>query len=309
VSLRDLSSIFGRYFLVGFFVPALTSLAIAAIVLDASDVPALKDDPSVLSRLTILVGIALFAALVLFGVRRPIIRLLEGYPLEEARRRHGLQGRAWCPPWLRPSWPGFRLRLVLVGRQERAFERLCRDSSDVARRRRERMFPHTKEFVLPTRLGNVLRSFEHHSDVRWGLGGLAAWPRVAALLNDRERDLHADAETDFMFFVNCCVCSALLVPTLAIGVGGTAPLWAAVSTIVAALACYAFYRGAVVAAVSWGTEVRASLDLHRFELYERLGVRLPASFSDERFIAWHVTRMIEFGEPLPDRLWGPLTWR
>lgn len=155
---------------------------------------------------------------------------------------------------------------------------------------------------------NVLRSFESHSDERWGLGGLAAWPRIAALLSDRERDLHADAETDFMFFVNCCTCSALLVPALAIGLWGGPPVAVAYPIILAAMVSYGFYRGAVIAAVGWGTEVRASLDLHRLELYERLGVRLPASFSDERFIAWHVTQMIEFGEPLPDRLWGPRTW-
>jgi hypothetical protein len=180
----------------------------------------------------------------------------------------------------------------------------------MGQRRLERMFPPAKGYLLPTRLGNVLRSFEYHSDVRWGLSGLAAWPRVAALLTDRERDLHADAETDFMFFVNCSACSALLVPTLAIGRWGAAPpLWGPGPSVAAALASYGLYRAAVIAAVSWGTEVRASLDLHRLELYQRLGVRSPASFSDERFIAWHVTRMIELGEPLPDRLWGPSTWR
>lgn len=131
------------------------------------------------------------------------------------------------------------------------------------------------------------------------------------LLFDRERELHADAETDVMFFVNCCACAAVLVlvPTLVIGRWGGTPLAVACPSVLAAIVSYAFYRGAVIAAVSWGTEVRASLDIHRLELYERLGVRMPASFTDERFIAWHVTRMIEFGEVLPDRLWGPGTWK
>jgi hypothetical protein len=97
MNLRDLGGIFSRYFLVGFFVPAVAALAIAAILLDLPEVPALHDGASVLSQLTILIAIALFASLVLLGIRRPIIRLLEGYPLEEARRRHGLPGRSWCP--------------------------------------------------------------------------------------------------------------------------------------------------------------------------------------------------------------------
>ena len=57
---------------------------------------------------------------------------------------------------------------------------------------------------------------------------------------------------------------------------------------------WAVYRLTLVAAVSWGVEVRASVDL-------------PTSSSDEQGTAKVVSQCLEFGLPIPDQFWGPKT--
>jgi hypothetical protein len=50
--------------------------------------------------------------------------------------------------------------------------------------------------------------------------------------------------------------------------------------------------------------VRASIDLHRLEVYEKLGIRKPSSFSDERELGKAVGQLLLYGEPLlPDDRW------
>jgi hypothetical protein len=309
VSLKDLGGVFSRYFLAGFFVPALSTLIIGILVDDSSFFPPLADNASLLSRLGVLIGIAVVTGLILLGLRRAIIRLYEGYPLEHAVRRYTTRPSLPIPRLVRPSWWGYQTWSILRWRQQRLFERMRGDRSEAGRRAFDRAFPTRSTSLLPTRFGNALRAFEYHSDVRWGLSGLAAWPRIASLLSDRERELHVDVETDLMFALNASVGSAVLAVVIAAhqwGHGSSpAELWLSAGALAAS---YAFYRLAIVAAISWGVEVRSSVDLHRLELYERLGVRRPKSFTDERRVASRVSRLIDFGDWLADGDWGPESW-
>src|SRR5205085_11281753 len=57
-------------------------------------------------------------------------------------------------------------------------------------------------------------------------------------------------------------------------------------------------------ATEWGDNVRSSFDLHRLQIYEKLGVRAPTSFSDERSLAVRVNQALLYGHPLlTDDLW------
>jgi hypothetical protein len=242
---------------------------------------------------------------VLLGLRRPIIRFFEGYPLEDwALRYNGRTSRRQ----LRPSFYAYEIWSRMREWQENLYEDLQNQDDDEGTRRLDRYFaPGNLDIEpLPTRFGNALRAFEYYSESRWGLNALAAWPRIAALLSDRERDLHAEAETDLMFFVNwSVVCYAL---SVALAVDGVVTWSLSGLGFLPALAlAYAFYRFAIGAAVIWGIEVRASIDLHRLELYERLGVTIPRSFSGERRTARLVGRFLDLGEPLPDYLRGGKT--
>jgi hypothetical protein len=66
----------------------------------------------------------------------------------------------------------------------------------------DRYFPPRRERLLPTRLGNAIRAFEQHSNVRWGLDSVTIWPRIEALLSAEERERIVDSKVNFNLFLN-----------------------------------------------------------------------------------------------------------
>ena len=70
------------------------------------------------------------------------------------------------------------------------------------------------------------------------------------------------------------------------------------------LVAYVLYRATIDPAMGRGEVVRASIDLHRLEVYEKLGLREPTSFSDERGLATKLGQLLLYGKPyLPDDCW------
>lgn len=314
MTLRDLGGVFSRQFLTAYFLPALVALVGGVLVVAPELKPKAGEDPRLLTSVALLTVVAVLVGLVLLGLRRPVLRVFEGYPLVQLRRRYGKESR--LPRHLRPTYYAYRIYNWRIRRQKarRAVLQKAARARPAKRalqgkRELERNFGSVELPLLPTRFGNILRAFEQHADSRWGLSGLTVWPRIAPLLSEREREYHLDAETDVMFVLNLCVVSVALSAVFAVHAAGDGRLTVEDAIGVAPLpVAWALYRLTLVAAVSWGIEVRASVDLHRLELYQQLGVRMPHSFSDERRMADAVSRCLEFGEPMPDRLWGPQTW-
>jgi hypothetical protein len=299
MALGDITSVFSRYFVVGFFLPAYFSLVALWISSSAGFVPNTLQRHSETSQIAILGGGALVVGLALSGLRYFTIRLFEGYPLGHTK-----------------SWPVLgRLYARLTALQARTYNRLIairddpqksnEEQSDAAWRA-ERFFPQDEHDLLPTRMGNTIRAFEQHSNVRWGLDGVTVWPRINALLTADERELRVDAETDLYVFINgalgAFVVGICLIVDKAVFV--PQPTWEWSLYVIPFVVGYLIYRAAVSSAALWGDTVRASIDLHRLELYEKLGVRAPTSFSDERSLALEINPALLYGEPLPaDELW------
>lgn len=297
MSLGDVSGVFSRYFVVGFFLPAFFALFVLALAGSVHLRPSYIE-PRSQSGVLVIGGAALLLGLLLLGLNYPIIRIFEGYPLRRFTRVWG---------WL-------------VERQARPFDDLNRkvdadiDGDDTQRSRAaanlrdlDERYPSERAWILPTRFGNAMRAFESYSKSRWGLDPIATWPRLDPLLSDAERELHTVSKTDLAFFLNACLASfglgIALVVDEAVHVGFSGP--ADVLYVLPFLATMVFYRFAVEAATHWGTEVRASVDLHRLELYDRLGIRRPTGFEDERAnVAPHLNRFFLYGEPLPETLFA-----
>jgi len=296
LSISDVAGVFSRYFVVGFFVPAFIVLVALSQVLTKAFLPSsyerYADSPA---SILILGGAALVVALILDALNDPLMRVLQGSVLRDAP----LPVRRAISP----------VDKILSNRQLVLYDRFVarRDSSssEVEKTKAawilDRRFPRSRARVLPSHFGNVLRATSDHPTSRWGLDMSAAWPRIEMLLNEREQDLHATAKGQLNFFLN----GALLVL-----VGGgvfaldhalhRSVLW--IGALVAAIALsYALYRLAVGAAIRWGTEVRASVDLHRLELYEKVGLRAPREFAEERTtIAPLANACLLYGFEIPD---------
>jgi hypothetical protein len=298
MSFGDFTGVFSRDFVVGFFLPAFAALFALWLSASSKFVPNLLEQHSQATQLLILGGFAVVLGLALSGLSYSVARFFEGYPLERRSR-----------------WPvvGTVYR-VAIARQRKRYDQLVSiyedknqpdDDRESAGWDLARYFPPSREGLLPTRLGNAIRAFERHSNVVWGLDSVTIWPRIEALLSAEEHELLVESKVNFNLFLNAAV--------VALGVGAClvadqalyAPLsasWWPLYALPFALA-YVLYRLAIGPATEWGDAVRSSIDLHRLEFYERLGVRAPMSFSDEQEIALGVNQALLYRLPLSDDLW------
>jgi hypothetical protein len=307
VGLTNVAGVFSRYFIVGFFLPAFFTLVVLAQLVSDAFLPNVYVDGKPAGQIAIVGGAALLLGLVLLGLNHPVVRLYEGYPLQAAcgRPRRGRLGRLNPLRWL---------HALLMWRQHRRLSsaRAKTQGEEVfqARWELDQRFPQDDEsLLLPTTFGNAVRAFERHGPTRWQLNTIGAWPAIEMLLTEQEAQVHADAKGDVAFFLNSSLlagCSGAVLAAHAIA-HPSAPAWyveailCALPFALALLAC----RAAIGAAIRWGACVRASVDLHRRELYERLGIREPRSFRDERWIAYYVNATLLVGDPLPDKLIAP----
>jgi hypothetical protein len=79
VGLRDITGVFSRYFIVGFFLPTFFTLLLISISVHHSALPHQYTElKSGQDRLLAIGGAALFAGLLLLGLRHPIWKLFEG---------------------------------------------------------------------------------------------------------------------------------------------------------------------------------------------------------------------------------------
>lgn len=300
MALTDVAGIFSRFFIVGFFLPSFFALVALAQLLADEWVPNGFEKYSGPTEILILGGLALLVGLFLLGLHRPILRLYEGYPL--LRSRLGL------------ARPFLRLQ-NRVYRQLARLKSLAGPNADPDVNSRgiaawlmlDRYFPDEQSRLLPTRFGNALRAWEDYSYNRWGLDAIPFWARVEPLLSEQERQLHENAQTDVAFFVNSSLASIVVGLVLAADAIANAHIdWAwAWLYLVPFVVAYVIYRFAIDAGQRWGVEIKASLDLHRLEVYDRLGIRRPLGFADEReTIAPALNRFLLYAKPLPDDLWA-----
>lgn len=295
MGLTDVTGVLSRYFVVGFFLPAFFALIALWLTASSALLPNDFEAQSNGVQVAILGVTGLLLGLALSGLNHGLTQLLEGYPLE-ARRRWWLFGSLYR--WMIERQATRRQCLVAQLDSEDAGD------SSLARWQLDRRFP-PEPHLLPTSMGNAIRAFEMHANSRWGLDGIAVWPRIEQLLSADEREPHLDAKLDFNIFLNGAVGATgvglALLADLVVNHPLDPLLWWLY--LVPFAVAYSSYRETVSAAIRWGSEMRSSVDLRRLELYERLGVRKPTSFSDERLVADHVNQLLLYGSPLPDELW------
>jgi hypothetical protein len=295
MGLKDVAGVFSKYFVVGFFLPAFFALVALSVFLSHDALPKDYRGYSTSTQILVLGGLGLLFGQLLSGLNKPIIRLFEGYALETGRTK--------------PNSRLDRVRRWKSRRWLRQFDELssikAQDERTPARTeaaiKLSLYFPRTRGEVMPTRFGNVVRSFERHPRARWGLDGVTVWPRIEMLLTQQQLDLISDARTDVMFLLNSTVNSAV-VGLLLTGDGlinWVLPVYAAPLYALPFGLAFWFYRAATKAAEGWGDEVRSAFDLGRLDLYRRLGVRLPRTHAEEVLFARCVNRCLLYGEPIP----------
>ena len=314
--LGSISGGFAKGALLGTMFPVLIVLGLNAMVV----APLLSFGPALQDRLK---NIALgaegwplvafsFAVTVLTGLlynlNIPIIRLYEGYPFERSAI-----GRIMSARWQRRFRRAQPLRLALryLARDMRRAEVVDPALLSAMGARRTELahvlndtLPDREDLVLPTRLGNVIRSFERYPVVAYEMDAIALWPRLVAKIDTGFAATIDDAKTTFDFMLNCSFLTALtavalvavwvqedtaVLTTRSVQWGWRIALFAGMATL--------FYVWAVGAAAKWGLQVCAAFDLYRFELLEGLGYKQkPATVVEEKQLWRKISMRLVFAD-------------
>jgi hypothetical protein len=137
--------------------------------------------------------------------------------------------------------------------------------------------------VMPTRLGNMLKSSELYPELRYKMDAVLIWPRLYSVLPDRlERNIgSAKAELDMMLVISVlgvafAVFSGLISMILLPIYFTPLCIWSGF------LLSWVGYKGALTSAIPYTQLIRVAFDLHRTTLLKTIGLADPTSYQQER---------------------------
>lgn len=238
----------------------------------------------------------------LYNINTPIIRFFEGYP--------------WKDSWIgRYRTQHYREELLAIERRRKGMRTLLRylgrtigDKDPIYKEilqewsrlglQINNAFP-TASLILPTRLGNVMRSFEYYPSRQYGIDSITIWPRLIAYIDKDYAIAIDDVKSSFDFMLNSSVLSAVLAgATLFVGLlypGFTdaSHSWRLLTGwIVQILAfsglAYLFYLGAINRTAARGALVKGAFDLYRWKLLEQLGYKHTVTNAEEERKLWRL---------------------
>ncbi len=186
-----------------------------------------------------------------------------------------------------------------------------RDQFSIYRRSIQHAYPDDRSLILPTRLGNAIRSFEYYSDREYGIDSVEIWPRLVAVIPKEYAVSIDDSKTTFDFMLNSSLLSLLLCVLILVS-GLVYPaslisLWNAVYWILTVVALvllsYFFYRLSINRAHAWGLLIKSAFDLYRWELLKKLGyAQQPKHRLEERELWEEISRQAIYGDRFDKRM-------
>ncbi|HEX8776368.1 MAG TPA: hypothetical protein VF735_22550 [Pyrinomonadaceae bacterium] len=315
--LSGISSYFSRSLILGTFLPVVIFVVFAwllAVPMLPSDWPFFEPLEALDTQGKVL-AISFFTIVlsgIQYNVNSPLIRLYEGYPWQNLwigrRRKKHFQRQFKI---LQAQWKGmprFEFELQQAARQRGTEDTRIKQVLSVGKNAGLRLntdFPKDEKLVLPTRLGNVIRSFESYADIQYNMEAVTLWPRLVAKL-DKEYSGEIDGtKTSFDFMLNCSALSAVLaLLVLIVGLIYPTPLTSLQSALlwlveinVFLAAAFFFYRLSIDRAKAWGHTVKAAFDLYRWDLLKQLGYsRLPQTVAEERALWRNISLRMSYGD-------------
>jgi hypothetical protein len=146
--------------------------------------------------------------------------------------------------------------------------------------------------ILPTRLGNVLRRYEKKVGRPYKIDPLTAIPRIAMVSGNREVAYVQNQRVQLELAIRTAFV-ALCATGVTVILMGRHGLWLLLAIVPYTVAYFA-YRGAVALAHEYGTSLAVLTDLGRFELYKRMGLKLPEDTAHERAMNRNLIQMFSF---------------
>ena len=196
---------------------------------------------------------------------------------------------------LKPELADLSRRSAHVQRRLLRENRTAEIKLDSAISRLQTHYPPTGVPLLPTRLGNAMRSFEHRAGERYGYKTISTWPRLYHHLSERLTSSYTSSVDALHAAVNFTFAFALSAVVLAVGFWDDPEvLWLPGICLAATILAY---RGALSAACMVGLMESVAYDLHRFDLLTGLRQKLPEDGTTELADAEHISMLLAQTDP------------
>ena len=289
-----LSKLADRNFIVGFFLPTLMGGVLLITILNdfslgGSFLNTLINGNDTFKDLTVFAGAIWVISVLLSVLNLTFYQILEGYlgPLNIERRyekyRKLYKEEEDC---------------LEIDFDEIDLDRELYYDAYVERLRKFALcYPINIELVLPTEFGNVIRAFETYPAQVYGVDGVAAWLRLAAVMPKDYLAAIENAKANVDFFISlmvvlkiCIVASVVNFVVSICEVMSVGPVadadqliyhvdWRFLASAAAlGLVDWLVYRGAISRARVWGEFVKSAFDVFLPDLASKLGYRLPKSW-------------------------------
>lgn len=281
----ELNKLFGRDFVIGFFVPALVFAAATFFLARMvwPDAPWLRVDWT-----KPLEGAGLFLlltwgfAVLLQSVNREIFRAMEGYwPLGLTTKFNRSQRKRFCN--LQSEINALETRRQSLSEEEKTkLNRL--------RFERAMSYPSKDRLILPTSFGNIVRAYEDYPRVVYGVESIMAWTRLQGVMSRDFREILGNDRARVDLWLNLCVLSPLFAFELALFARFKDPIIVLFTPLPLLFAWFCYLR-ARSSAQQFGEQVKAAFDLYLSALAQKLGYELSADTEqNEQF--WKTFRAV-----------------
>lgn len=308
--LSGISGYFSRHLILGTFLPVVIFVTLSWILVIPSlptDWPILRPLQSFGAEWQILSFsfVAIVLTGLLYNINIPLITLYEGYPWKElwiGQYRTKKYTRLFAIATARWNGTPHISNELLKAKDARlaAIEKLRALAGSTL----FADFPAREDLVLPTRLGNVIRSFESYSLRQYGMDAVTFWPRLVSVIPKDYASAIDEAKASFDFMLNCSALSSLL--AFIVFLTGTVypahfnrggwVFWVSELVLLCLAAHYA-YRLSIGRARTWGNTVRTSFDLYRKDLLKQLGyTRVPETLEEEQRLWSNIGERIVYGD-------------
>jgi hypothetical protein len=143
--------------------------------------------------------------------------------------------------------------------------------------------PNEPEHVMPTRLGNILKSAELYPKRQYNADAVLFWPRLYAVVPDSFTATvgEAKASLDLMLVLSGLSAVFAIIAGLSLLIRG-GPWWLFLACFGGGfLVAHFAYISALRAAIPYTQLIRSAFDLYRGDLMDKLGYERPKSLEDE----------------------------
>jgi len=163
-------------------------------------------------------------------------------------------------------------------------------------------YPDDERWLQPTQLGNIASVQELHPFNRYRIHLSLLWPRLRHVISDDVRLRLEDTNIylDFTLIMSFLSCVAAVIAAIVAFYSPPLNVPLFLLPLILLGSFWLFYRLAIQATRSFGTQIQAAVDLFRLKLLDALEIERPSSLEEEQKI-WDEIRSFIVQADLPQK--------